>query len=124
MQGITLKKIAASRTSSFNRQIAYCYCERYSNGTLLRPGMRLLMARRKASTLVSPRVKAMIEPIMTPQMPPIAMPSRNIRLRKNVNIDHLFQKIYLLQVNYCLCFTPHVFEAVKFCVPFPQDIYN
>jgi hypothetical protein len=52
--------------------------------------MRLLMARRKASTLLSPREKAMIEPIMTPQMPPSAMPSRNIRLRKNVIIDHLF----------------------------------
>jgi hypothetical protein len=96
IQEITLKKIAASPTPSFNRQIAHCYCERYSKGTLLRPGMRLLTTRRKASTLVSPRVKAMIEPIITPQMPPIAMPSRNIRLRKNVNIDHLFQKIYLL----------------------------
>src|SRR5947209_6501110 len=84
---------------SINRQVVHRYCERYSNGTLLRTGKRLLMTRRKASTLVSPRVKAMIEPIITPQIPPSAMPSRNIRLRKNVNIDHLFQKIYLLQVN-------------------------
>src|SRR5260370_42129788 len=86
--------------------------------------MRLLMACRRASMLLSPMLKAMIEPIMTPQMPPIAIPSRNIRLRKNVNIDHLFQKIYLLQLNYSLCFTPQAFEAGIFSLFFPKKIYK
>ncbi len=85
----TVKKRSLTR-ASFSVQLDCFYCERYSNGTLRRPGMRSLMARRKASTLLSPREKAIIEPIMTPQMPPSAMPSRNMRLRKNDIVDHLF----------------------------------
>jgi len=42
------------------------------------------MTFRITSILVSPRVKAMMEPMIIPQMPPSATPSRNMRLRKNV----------------------------------------
>src|SRR6266571_2562360 len=101
------------------------------------------MTRRTAAKPLSPRVKAMIEPMMMPQSPPRAIPSRNTRLRKNVIVDHLFfvnkvirmrcktlplrpgkekgRHISLiraggasLQVHHCLRFTPQAFQAVIF----------
>src|SRR2546425_10512490 len=99
------------------------------------------MTRRTAAKPLSPRVKAMIEPMMMPQSPPRAIPSRNTRLRKNVIVDHLFfvnrvirmryktletwereRKAHLfiraggtsLQVHHRLRFTPQAFQAVVF----------
>src|SRR5436309_2566015 len=77
---------------------------------------RSSMKRRSAPILLSPRVKAIIEPIMIPHTPPKAMPSRNKLLRKNVIIVTFScdSCIYLLQVHHCLGFTPEAFQPVVF----------
>src|SRR6266568_3171016 len=58
------------------------------------------MTRRTAAKPLSPRVKAMIEPMMMPQSPPRAIPSRNTRLRKNVIVDHLFFVYRVIRMRY------------------------
>jgi hypothetical protein len=65
------------------------YCDKYSNGTLLWPGKRFSIRCRTDSILRSPRIKAIIDPIMIPPIPPTAIPSRNMRLRITVIVDHL-----------------------------------
>jgi len=65
------------------------YCDRYSNGTLLRLGRCFSIRCRTDSTLLSPRIKAIIDPIMMPPIPPTAIPSRNMRLRIVVIVDPL-----------------------------------
>ncbi len=68
--------------------------ERYLNGTCFFLGIRSFISLRKDSTLLSPIIKAMIEPITIPHMPPNAMPSRNMRLRKNVIVATFSIVIY------------------------------
>ena len=65
------------------------YCDRYSNGTLLRLGRCFSIRCRTDSILLSPRIKAIIDPIMIPPIPPTAIPSRNKRLRIVVIVDPL-----------------------------------
>src|SRR5579864_4592431 len=80
------------------------------------------MTRCAASILLSPRVKAIIEPIMIPQMPPIAIPSRNMRLRNNVIVDHLFAK--LLQIYHRFCCTPQAFQPIILSFLWAEDVYD